>query len=117
MATVISAMTLPARLWTDDLAKYATFDARAWFATASTEDILGLASSAWSGDAANEAARYAGTTNSAVADVLQYAMFLRHGGLKCRATCSIDPVAALEWLAYHRPDALAALRSRHLVAA
>jgi hypothetical protein len=116
MATLIPAMTLPARLQTDDLAKYVTFDARAWFAVASAESILNLASSEWSGAAADDVARHAGTTNFAVADVLQYAMYLRHGGLPCRTKCSIDRVAALEWLAYHRPEVLAALRSQHLVA-
>jgi hypothetical protein len=103
-------MTIPATIHSGDLAKYAEFDATHWFATASPERILKLARDGWHGAAAVEIARSPGVTNPAVTDLLAYAMFLRHGGLECATACSVDAVAALEWLAYHRPEVLASLR-------
>jgi hypothetical protein len=111
MERIIPALTIPAKIYSDDFAKYAEFDAVAWFSAASPECILNLARHGWVGEhAADEVARYPEIADAAVADVLAYAMYLRHGGLACRVRCSVDTVAALEWLAYHRPEVLSALR-------
>jgi hypothetical protein len=111
MKHLIPALTIPAKIYSNDFAKYADFDAVAWFCEASKECILELARLGWSGEyAAEQVARYPRIAEDAVADVLAYAMYLRHGGLECRTRCSVDSVAALEWLAYHRPEVLSALR-------
>jgi hypothetical protein len=111
MERIISGLTIPAKIYSDDFSKYADFDAVAWFSAASPECILNLAREGWAGEhAADEVAGYPDIANAAVADVLAYAMYLRHGGLACRLRCCVDTVAALEWLAYHRPDVLTALR-------
>jgi hypothetical protein len=111
MKSLISALTIPATIYSGDFAKYAEFDAVAWFSAAAPESILNLARHGWNGEyAADEVARCSNVGGAAVADVLAYAMYLRHGGLACRVQCNVDSVAALEWLAYHRPDVLSALR-------
>jgi|HubBroStandDraft_6_1064221.scaffolds.fasta_scaffold891341_1 hypothetical protein len=111
MKSLISALTIPAKIYSCDFAKYAEFDAVAWFSTAPPESILNLAHHDWGGEyAADEVARCSKIGSAAVADVLACAMYLRHGGLACRVQCTVDSVAALEWLAYHRPEVLAALR-------
>jgi hypothetical protein len=76
---------------------YTTFDARSWFRTG--EHI------------ADGIVKHAAATNPAVADLLQHVMYVRHGGANAGYTCLVDRVAALEWLAYKRPDVLAQLRS------
>jgi hypothetical protein len=108
----ILALTIPAKIRSDDWAKYAEFDASAWFATAPPEKILELARNGWGGnESSNEAARYCAGSDGIVADVLQYVMYLRHGGLRSGYKCVVNGVAALEWLAYHRPEVLAMLRA------
>jgi len=107
------SMTIPARVYSADCAKYAEFNATGWFATAPMERILELARTGWSGAlAVNEVARYEQNANDEVAEVFQYVMYLRHGGRESACKCFIDSVSALEWLAYHRPDVLAAIRMR-----
>jgi hypothetical protein len=109
---MISPLTIPAKIHSSDGVKYCEFDASAWFAKAPSEKILELALSGWAGEGAvADAARNAGATNDAVADVLQYVMYLRHGGLRSGYKCVVDNVAALEWLASHRPEVLAMLRA------
>jgi hypothetical protein len=111
MERKILALTIPAKIHSDDRAKYAEFDASAWFAKAPTEKILKLARNGWGdNEFSNEAAKDSAGSNGAVADVLQYVMYLRHGGLRSGYNCVVSRVAALEWLAYHRPDVLAMLR-------
>lgn len=106
----ICVLTIPAQLRSDDWAKYAEFDASPWFATAPKEKILELARRGWGDDeVSNEAARHSAASNGAVADVLQYVMYLRHGGSPSGYKCVVNGVAALEWLAYHRRDVLAVL--------
>jgi hypothetical protein len=108
----ILAMTIPAKIRSDDWAKYAEFDASTWFATAPTEKILELARNGWGdNELSNEAAKDCAGSNGAVADVLQYVMYLRHGGLRGGCKCVVSSVAALEWLAYHRPEVLEMLRA------
>jgi len=111
MERIIPGLTIPAKIYSGDFAKYAEFDAVAWFSAAAPESILNLARHGWNGEyAADEVARCSNVGSAAVADVLAYAMYLRHGGVACRVQCNVDSVAALEWLAYHRPDVLSALR-------
>jgi hypothetical protein len=105
-----TAHTIPAKVYSDDFAKYADFDAVPWFESASPERLMEFARNGWCGSDLVEIARCRGLQNDAVADVFAYAMFLRHGGLGCVTTCRVDAVAALEWLAFHRPTVLAALR-------
>jgi hypothetical protein len=51
----------------------------------------------------------------AVADVLQYAMYLRHGGH--RTDCvHVDRTAALKWLIHRRPKVLERVRALDRVA-
>ncbi len=105
-------MSIPAAIYTDDGAKWASFDARRWFATAPMKRIVEVARSGWKISAgAADVARCARLENPQVADVLQYLMYLRHGGLDAAATCAIDAVAALEWLAYSRPEVFEAARA------
>jgi hypothetical protein len=95
----------------DDWVKYAEFDASPWFATAPTEKILELARYGWGdNESSTGAAKDCGGSDGSVADVLQYVMYLRHGGLRSAYKCFVNGVAALEWLAYHRPEVLAMLR-------
>jgi hypothetical protein len=117
MERITFSMRIPAKIHTDDGAKCATFDARSWFATASMERIVELAQAGWrSRREATSIARLAQFENPEMADVLQYVMFLRHGGLDGSCTCTVDRVAALEWLAYHRPDVFARVRAPKRVA-
>jgi hypothetical protein len=48
--------------------------------------------------------------DDAIATLLQYVMYLRHGGLDAGFRCEVDPVSALEWLAFVRPDIYAQIR-------
>jgi hypothetical protein len=89
-----------AKIRSDDWAKYAEFDASTWFATAPTEKILELARNGWGdNEISHEAARHSAACNGAVADVLQYVMYLRHGGLpsgyKCVVSNAAGPVEQL----------------------
>jgi hypothetical protein len=106
------ALTIPAKIYSNDRAVSAQFDAAEWFASAPKDRILDLARSGWSGHtpATDELARYAATSNEAIADVFQYVMYLRHGGMQSGWQCSVDPVSALEWLADRRPAVLAMVR-------
>jgi hypothetical protein len=106
------ALTIPAKIYSNDRAMSAQFDAAEWFATAPKDRILDLASHDWSGHtaAADDLARSAATTNDAIADVFQYVMYQRHGGMQSGWQCSVDPVSALEWLANRRPAVLAMVR-------
>jgi hypothetical protein len=111
MERLITALSIPAKIYSADFAKYAEFDAVAWFGAAAPESILNLARHGWNGEhAPEEVARCANVANAAVADVLAYAMYLRHGGIACRVQCNVDSVAALAWLADHRPEVLSVLR-------
>jgi hypothetical protein len=40
---MFSALTIPAKTYSNDFAKYVEFDASGWFAEATTKEILGLA--------------------------------------------------------------------------
>lgn len=94
-----------------DLAKSAVFDIARWLATAPAETIVELARDAWRGDAfAHDAALQALEADESVADVLQYVMYLRHGGLGGGYRLSVDSDAALTWLSLARPEVVTALR-------
>jgi hypothetical protein len=111
------ALTVPASIHTSDHAKRAQFDAGEWLAAAPVEKIVQLAESGWGGcDTSEEIARFALRGNDAIADVFQYAMYVRHGGSSCTCRCYVDWVSALEWLASSRPDVLEAIRSAQRVA-
>jgi hypothetical protein len=108
-------ITVPAEICTDDGAKWARFDASGWFATAPVESIVDLAQHGWtSRRVATDVARFGKADCSEVAELLQYVMFLRHGGLEGGCTCTIDRVAALEWLAYRRPEVFARVRAQRV---
>ena len=110
----ILALTIPAKIRSNDGAKCAEFDASEWFANAPPKVIINLAWTGWgNSELSEEVARGSAGSNGAVADLLQYVMYLRHGGLRSGYKCVVNSVAALEWLAYHRPEALAILRARH----
>ena len=118
MANATLALTIPAKIYSNDCAAYAEFDARAWFVTAPVEEVLELARNGWGGEhVADEVAKRVSATNSEVADVLQYVMYVRHGGRESGYKCVVDGVSALEWLAYRRPDVLATLRKSNPTAA
>jgi len=107
------ALKIPARVHTSDNAKYAEFDAGAWFAQAPSEKIVKLAKSGWGASAVSEEiARFALGSDENIADVFQYAMHVRHGGERCACRCYVDAISALEWLAYRRPNVLRAIRNR-----
>ena len=94
-----------------DCAHYKEFDASEWFAVASPESILRLAENGWGGEhAAGELARYFAQGDDEIATIFQYVMYLRHGGLQAGFRCEVDPVSALEWLAFVRPNVLAEIR-------
>lgn len=113
MKQCIPALTIPARIYSNDCAHYKEFDAGEWFAVASTERILQLAEHQWGGEhVADELAKYVMQRDDDVATVFQYVMYLRHGGLSAGFRCEVDPVSALEWLAFVRPDVLAEIRRR-----
>ncbi len=106
---------IPAAISSSDFAKRAELDASGWFATAPAETIVALARDSWRGDRfARDLAAHCLAANDALADVLQYVMYLRHGGLRSGFRCSVDAAAALEWLARSRPDVAAALRKANL---
>ncbi len=110
-------LAVPAQIYTDDGAKWATFDAGSWLATASAESIIDLAQHGWSSQReATDVARSGIAYNPDVEDLLAYLMFLRHGGLEVHCTCAVDRVSALEWLAYRRPDVYARVRTPPRVA-
>ena len=110
-------LTIPAQICTDDRTKWAKFDASDWFTIASVEGIIDLAQHGWtSREEAADIARSANAESPEVADLLQYLMFLRHGGSDGGCTCTVDRVAALEWLAHYRPEVLALVRPPRLVA-
>jgi hypothetical protein len=107
----IPALTIPARIYSNDCAHYKEFDASEWFAVASTESILRLEKSGWGGEhVADELAKYAMQSDDDIATIIQYVMYLRHGGLQTGFRCEVDPVCALEWLAFVRPEVLAEIR-------
>ena len=109
----IPALTIPARIYSNDCAHYKEFDASSWFAVASTENILRLSENSWGGEyVADELAKYVMDQDDDVATVLQYVMFQRHGGLQAGFKCEVDAVSALEWLAFVRPNVLAEIRKR-----
>lgn len=113
MKQCIPALTIPARIYSSDCAHYKEFDASQWFTEASIESILRLAENSWGRElAAGELARYAMQQDDDVATIFQYVMWLRHGGLGAVLRCEVDPVSALEWLAFVRPDVLAEIRKR-----
>jgi hypothetical protein len=102
---------IPAEICSSDRAKRAGFDASRWFATATIEKLVELARRHWRGDPfIRELALDCAGSDDAVADVLQYVMYLRHGGLRASCRCSIDSAAALRWLSHFRPAIAAALR-------
>jgi hypothetical protein len=110
-------LPIPATVRSNDGARYARFDARAWFLTATPAQVLALAAERWRGiGSALDVARSAAATNDEVADVLQYVMYLRHGGQRASCVVQVDETAALEWLAYRRPKVLSALRACDRVA-
>jgi hypothetical protein len=101
---------IPGEIYSGDLAKRARFDASRWFATATTEELATLARSGWHADRlAHDIAAESASSDDAVADVLQYVMYLRHGGLQGMLRCCVDSEVAAEWLAYFRPAAAAAV--------
>jgi hypothetical protein len=107
----IAAPAIPAKIRSNDCAKSVEFDASEWFATAAPEKILDLARSGWGGEpAARDIAGYAAASNGAVAEVIQYVMYLRHGGLCSGLDCFVNAVAGLEWLARNRHDVITILR-------
>lgn len=111
MKRCIPALTIPARIYSNDCAHYKEFDASEWFAVTTTESILQLAENGWGGEhIADELAKYAMATDDDIATIFQYVMYLRHGGLRTGFRCEVDPVSALEWLAFVRPDVLAEIR-------
>jgi hypothetical protein len=98
-------------IYSSDFARRAEFDAGPWFVGASAQAIVALARNAWrSRRLAHDVALCALGSDDSVADVLQYAMYLRHGGLRAECTLSVEAEAALKWLADYRPDVAAALR-------
>lgn len=112
MRNLTLALTIPAKIYSNDCAMYAEFDARAWFTVAPVAEIIELARNGWGGEhVADDVAKLASTTDSDVAELFQYVMFQRHGGKQSGYKCFVDSVSALEWLAYNRPDVLATLRS------
>jgi hypothetical protein len=109
----IPALTIPARIYSNDRAHYKEFDASEWFAVASAESILGLAESGWGGErVADELATYARERDDDVATIFQYVTYVRHSDLRVGFRCEVDPVSALEWLAFVRPNVLAEIRKR-----
>ena len=109
----IPALTIPARIYSNDCAHYKEFDASEWFAVASSESILRLAENGWGGEhVGRELASYAMQQDDDIATILQYVMYLRHGGLQAGFQCEVDPVSALEWLAFVRPDVYGEIRKR-----
>jgi hypothetical protein len=105
-----AAPAIPAEIWSSDLAKHASFDASPWFVSAPAEAILALARNAWQGDTiGHDVAAESACASDGVADVLQYVMFVRHGGLRAGYRCSIDGAAARAWLADFRPTVAAVL--------
>jgi hypothetical protein len=102
--------TIRAEISSSDLAKRAVFDITRWLATAPVETIVALAHSAWRGDAfAHDAALQALEADESIADVLQYVMYLRHGGLGSGYRLAVDSDAALTWLSIARPEVVSAL--------
>lgn len=86
------------------------FDITRWLATAPAETIVALARGAWHGDDyAHDAALQAVEADERIADVLQYVMYLRHGGLRSGYRLAVDPDAALTWLSIARPEVVTAL--------
>ncbi len=113
MKQCIPALTIPARMYSNDCAHYKEFDASEWFAVASIESILQLAENGWGGEhVADELAKYVMQQDDDIATIFQYVMYLRHGGLRAGFRCEVDPVSALEWLAFVRPNVLAEIRRR-----
>jgi hypothetical protein len=113
----IPALTIPARIYSDDCAHYKEFDASEWFAVTSTESILQLAERGWGSEhTADELAKYAMQKDDDIATIFQYVMYLRHGGVQAGFRCEVDSISALEWLAFVRPDVLAEIRRREKAA-
>ena len=111
MANLVRGRTIPAAVWSSDFARAAEFDASPWFAGASVQAIVELARQSWRSDRlAHDVAVCALGSEDSVADVLQYVMYLRHGGLRAECTLRVQAEAALKWLAVYRPDVAAVLR-------
>jgi hypothetical protein len=107
---LVRGQTIPAAICSSDFARRAEFDASRWFLEAPAQTILELAHSAWQSERlAHEVAICALGSDDSVADVLQYVMYLRHGGLRAECRLSVAADAALKWLAVYRPDVAAAL--------
>jgi hypothetical protein len=117
MPVSADVLAIPATVRSNDGARYARFDASAWFLTATPAHVLALAAERWRGTGtALDVARKAVATSDEVAEVLQYVMYLRHGGQCASCVVQVDETAALEWLAYRRPKVLSVLRARDRVA-
>ena len=111
MANQVREQTIPAAIWSSDFARSAEFDASPWFANASMQAIVELARHSWRSDRlAHDVAVCAHGADDCIADVLQYLMYLRHGGLRAQCTLRVQAAAALKWLAVYRPDVAAVLR-------
>jgi hypothetical protein len=107
----VREQTIPAVICSSDFARRAALDAGPWFLEAPARAILELARNAWHSERlAHDVAICALGSDDSVADVLQYVMYLRHGGLRAQCTLTVQADAALKWLAVYRSDVAAALR-------
>lgn len=107
-------MTLPggaifATAWSDDRVIEIEFDARPWFWTAETEEIVDLAKCGWRGsEPSDQVAMYMAEQHDGLADLFKYLELVNNRG-SVRETvgfeCSVNEDEAVQWLEKHRPHA------------
>lgn len=96
-----------AKTFSDDYRFEVSFDAAAWFAQASDDEITGLKSIGWAGDEASDAvALHFESSNSDIADMLDYCRASQTGRMRDGVgfECKVDGDEALDWLKWHRPE-------------
>ena len=95
----------------DDARFFTGFDATAWFAQASQENILKLAEIGWGGDyAADDVAEWSadGLPNKAMQRMFRYTQAGDMG-----FECHINGGDAMTWLIAHKPDVATAVREQN----
>lgn len=97
----MARMLVKAEAHSDDRRVEVNFDASAWFAQASDNDIRKLANVGWGGDYdADAVADY--FSSSATSELYEY-LYSKFVPKDVGFECNVDEISAMTWLAVHRP--------------